>query len=197
MGDDQDKVTLSGKEGGEPKPPAKEPETLEEALAELARLKEKAALNHDRWLRAAAEAENMRRRCEREKSDYLKYATEKLIRDLLPVVDNLERALDHAAQGDSPDASLQQGVELTLRGLRSALEGQGVVAIEALGSAFDPHLHEAVSVEERSGVADNEVVAQLQKGYLLKDRLLRPALVVVAKAVTEQPSAAGPEEDSD
>lgn len=197
MGDDQDKVTLSGKGDGEAGPPAKEPETLEEALAELARLKEKAALNHDRWLRAAAEAENMRRRCEREKSDYLKYATEKLIRDLLPVVDNLERALDHAAQGDSPDASLQQGVELTLRGLRSALEGQGVVAIEALGSAFDPHLHEAVSVEERSGVADNEVVAQLQKGYLLKDRLLRPALVVVAKAAAEPPSAAGPEEDSD
>lgn len=186
MTDDQDKVELSTKGDGESQPPAKAPETLEEALGELARLKEEAALNHDRWLRAAAEAENTRRRCEREKGDYLKYATERLIRDLLPVVDNLERALEHAAKGEGGgDASLRQGVELTLRGLKGALENHGVVAIEALGKPFDPNLHEAVSVEERAGVADNEVVGELQRGYLLRDRLLRPSLVIVAKAAPQ------------
>jgi len=185
VAEDQDKVSLSGRAEGEAQPPVKHPETLEEALAELARLREEAALNYDRWLRAMAEAENVRRRCEREKGDYLKYATEKLIRDLLPVVDNLERALQHADSQPQPGASecntLQRGVELTLRGLKSALEGQGVVAIEALGQPFDPNRHEAVSVEERPGVGDNEVVSELQRGYLLKDRLLRPSLVVVAK----------------
>jgi len=195
VSDEQDKVSLSKSGDGGSRPPQKTPESLEEALAELARLKEEAALNYDRWLRSMAEAENVRRRCEREKSDYLKFATEKLIRELLPVVDNLERALGHAEQQSQDEAgcaSLHQGVELTLKALKGALEGQGVAAVEALGRPFDPNLHEAVSVEEREGATDNEVVGQLQRGYLLKDRLLRPALVVVAKG--GQTAAGAPEE---
>ncbi len=188
MADDQDKRA----EGGEAAQAPAEPQSLEEALAELARLREEAALKHDRWLRAAAEAENVRRRCEREKGDYLKYATERLIRDVIPVVDNLERALEHTEAGENC-AGLHRGVELTLKGLHDALERQGVVAVEALGKPFDPNLHEAVSVEERPEAAEGEIVAQLQKGYLLKDRLLRPALVVVAKA-GERAQAAGPDE---
>jgi molecular chaperone GrpE len=173
--------------------PAGKPGTLEEALAELARLKDEAALNYDRWLRSAAEAENTRRRCEREKGEYLKYATERLIRDILPVVDNLERALEHGeaqAEGGADCAGLHRGVELTLKGLHDALERQGVLPIEAVGKPFDPNLHEAVSVEERPTATDNEVVSQLQRGYMLKDRLLRPALVVVAKSSSGAP---GPE----
>ncbi|MFH0809793.1 MAG: nucleotide exchange factor GrpE [Pseudomonadota bacterium] len=162
-------------------------------LAELSKAKEEAAANRDRWLRAAAEAENTRRRCEREKSEYLKYATERMVRDLLPVVDNLERALEHAGGTDS-STGLLQGVELTLKDLTAALERQGVVPIEALGKSFDPNLHEAVSVEERRAAGDNEVVGQLQRGYLLKDRLLRPALVVVAKTTGRPPGESLEEE---
>jgi len=171
----------AGGDGGEVSSsvPQRPPSTFEEAMAENARLMEEAALNHDRWLRAAAEAENTRRRCEREKSEYLKYAVENLIKDLLPVVDNLERALSHAAEDECP--ALRQGVELTLKGLQSALERHGVVPVDALGQSFDPNLHEAVSVTERPTASENEVVEQLQKGYLLKDRLVRPAMVVVAK----------------
>ncbi len=191
MAEDVNKTGKGDGEAAGAQPPEKPPETLEEALAEMARLKEEAALNYDRWLRAAAEAENVRRRCEREKSDYLKYATESLIRELLPVVDNLERALEHT-EGSQDCATLHRGVELTLKGLQAALERQGVVAIEALGRPFDPNLHEAVSVEERPTAGDNEVVGQLQRGYLLKDRLLRPALVVVAKGGAPGP---GPEDE--
>jgi molecular chaperone GrpE len=197
LSEEHDKTTAGKGDGGET-PQAEEgkgPETLEEALAELTKARHDAAQNHDRWLRAAAETENVRRRCEREKSDYLKYATERLVRDLLPVVDNLERALEHSGGADNNQA-LQRGVELTLKGLKDALEGHGVVAVEALGRPFDPNLHEAVSVEERPGVSENEVVGELQRGYLLRDRLLRPAMVIVAKAAQEGSLDEGGPEDA-
>ncbi len=139
------------------------------------------ALN-DKYLRLAAEFDNFRRRTLKERQDLLNYATENLIKELLATVDNLERALGYV-QGEeegSDREELSEGVELTYRSLLQALEKSGVKPVEAEGQKFDPKLHEALrqvpSDEHEPGV----ILEVYQKGYLLKDRLLRPALVAVS-----------------
>lgn len=143
----------------------------------LARLQEV----EERFLRVAAEAENFKKRVQRDKEEQARYANEMVIRELLPVIDNLERALDHA-QGGANQENLLEGLRMTLRGFKDTLARFGCTEVEAEGKTFDPNYHEAVSQEETTEVPDNTVVRQLQKGYLLKDRLLRPALVVVARS---------------
>lgn len=152
-----------------------------QALTEqLAAAQAEALENRDHYLRARADLDNYRKRAQREKEDLLKFSNETILRELLPVIDNLERALQHAAVDG--EKGLLQGVELTLGQFGKVLEKFNVVAIEAVGELFDPARHEAMGQIESSEQPPNTVVQLLQKGYLLNDRLLRPAMVLIAKA---------------
>jgi len=159
-------------------PPAREPETMPSLEALLREAELKAAEHHDAWLRAKAEAENIRKRASDDVARAHKYGVEKFAADLLAVKDSLEAAL--AAENATPE-SLRGGVELTLRQLESVLERQSIRAIDPAGEKFDPHQHQAISMLP-SDKEPNTVINVLQKGYLLHDRVLRPALVTVARA---------------
>jgi len=134
----------------------------------------------DRWLRKTAEFDNYRRRIERERREQSDQATVDLLVALLPIVDDFDRALTVEA---GPEAdSYRKGVELIHAKLHDVLKKRGVRPIEALGADFDPNIHQAVVHEESPDHRDGEVIGELQKGYMLGDRLLRPAMVKVAKA---------------
>ena len=164
---------------------------LEAEKAQLAREKQD---NWDRLLRTTADLDNLRKRSRRELDDARTEARTKVLREMLPVMDNLERALEHAqSETAAGAASVIEGVKLVLRQFAQALERCDVVAVEAVGKPFDPNLHEAISQVESSEHAPGSVVQALQKGYTIGNRLLRPALVVVAKAPPEPaPGSAGP-----
>ena len=134
----------------------------------------------DRLLRSAAEFDNYRKRTDRERRELSDAVAADLIRDLLPVVDDMERAL--AAAGDSPDASLRAGVELILKQMLEALRRRGAEPIEVVGEDFDPSWHEALASEPANGRRDGEVIDEIRRGYRIGQRLIRPALVKVAKA---------------
>jgi len=153
--------------------------TPEEALAASQAEVQK---NWDLYLRSRADLENYRKRAQREKEDLSRFANENLLREILPVMDNLERALEHARQGEGSSDGLLQGVEMTLGQFQRVLEKFGVIPVAAAGEAFDPARHEALGQVESAEHPPNTVVQELQKGYLLNDRLLRPAMVMVAKA---------------
>jgi molecular chaperone GrpE len=143
---------------------------------------EQAMRYKDLALRAQAELENAKKRLEREKRDIIKFANETLIKGLLPIVDNLERALDHTEPDQAAAAaSLTKGVQLILGSLRSLLEKNGVNPVTAVGEKFDPNFHEAVMQEENPEVDEGTVTREVQRGYLLRDRLIRPAMVVVSR----------------
>jgi molecular chaperone GrpE len=135
----------------------------------------------DRLLRSAAEMDNTRKRLERERAESVCYANESIIRDLLPIVDNLERAVEHA-QKEADAQSLVDGVTITLKSFQDTLARYGCGSFEALGKPFDPNYHEAVMQEETDEYPQSAVLRELQKGYTLHSRLLRPAMVVVSKA---------------
>jgi molecular chaperone GrpE len=137
----------------------------------------------DRYLRTLADFENFRKRSEREKSEYFKYALAGLMRELLPVLDNFDRALDHAAEGDD----FHRGVLLIYKQLFDTLTKHGLKPIDQANVPFDPKIHEAVVRDEDPSVPSHTVVAVLQKGYFLHDRLLRPAMVKVAVGGSEEP----------
>lgn len=161
----------------DPAPPHSEPgSTVEERLrqAELS-----AQEHHDAWLRARAETDNVRKRSQTEISNAHKFAVENFAGELLAVKDSLEAAL--ASENATTD-SLRSGVELTLKQLRSVFEKFNVKEIDPAGEKFDPHRHQAISTVQ-SDLEPNTVVQVLQKGYQLHERVLRPALVTVAKAV--------------
>lgn len=142
----------------------------------------------DRLLRQAAETENTRRRLERDRDDGAAYAMTSFARDLLSVADNLARAIAAVPQRDTPALkSLAEGVEATERELQRVLARHGVARVDAIGTALDPNRHQAMLEVETAEHPPGTVVAELQAGYVIKDRLLRPALVSVAKA----PPAAG------
>ena len=153
------------------------PLSLEEKLEAAERLAQE---NHERFLRAAAELDNFRKRKEREVSDLRKYANQMLLRELLGVVDNLERALAASLENSEPEG-LREGVEMTLKELLKIFDQFKVTPIEAHEQPFDPNHHEAVMQEPSDAFPPNTVVKELQKGYMLRDRLLRPAMVVVSK----------------
>lgn len=134
----------------------------------------------DRFLYQQAEFENFKRLKAKEKQDVLRFGNETLVKEILPVIDNLERAIEHASKTEEAK-SIVEGVELTLSGLLKALEKFGVRRVEAQNKRFDPNLHEAVYQEEREDVEPGTVVGELQKGYIMDGRLLRPAMVSVAK----------------
>lgn len=158
--------------------------------AELTRLQNENAEMKDRLLRARADFENFRKRAEREKTDYFKYALADIVRELLPVIDNFERAL--AAKTDSaPD--LLAGIELIYKQLGDVLAKKGLQVVEDVPAPFDPSYHEAVTSEQNSDVPHHTVTEILQKGYVLNERLIRPAMVKVAVGGPEGggPSSAG------
>jgi len=136
--------------------------------------------HHDRLLRLAADFDNYKKRAAREKEDWAKFANEELIRAILPFIDNLERALNHA-QKVTDTGVLIEGVRLTVQQLLQTLNKFGLSSIQSVGKPFDPALHEAMLVVETDKQEPNQVVEEFQKGYLLNDRLLRPATVSVSK----------------
>ena len=183
--------------------PSPEPQAAPEApVSEVEDLKRQLDEKQDRLLRALAEADNVRRRAQRERDEHAKYANESLLRDLIPVLDNLDRALDAAraavavraagrstaeASGEMPEvaAGVVEGVELIQRELLKVLERAGVTRYSALGQPFDPTRHEAIARMVRADVAPGTVVSEQLPGYLLHGRVLRAALVAVAAAPDE------------
>ena len=144
-----------------------------------------AKANYDLFLRERADLENFKRRMQRDKSEALRFANEPLVRDLLPILDNLERAVSHA-QGGGNSQPLVEGVSLVLRSFLDIVEKHGVSRVSAKGQLFDPAKHEAMAQVENAEVTPNIVVDEYAPAYLLYDRLLRPALVIVAKPPTDE-----------
>lgn len=140
----------------------------------------------DRVVRTLADFENFRKRSDREKADFFKYSLANVMRDIVPVLDNFDRALDHAEEGDD----FHKGVLLIYKQLYDVLQKHGLKPIDESNVVFDPNIHEAVVREENDSVPSHTVVAILQKGYFLHDRLLRPALVKVAVGGPERSASA-------
>ncbi len=153
--------------------------TVTRLQGELAAAAAEAERSHDRYLRERAELENVKKRLQRDKSEALRFANEALVRDLLPAIDNLERAVEHAEGGEAGQA-LGEGVRLVLKSALAVLERHGVRRIEAIGQPFDPTLHEAIAQVPDPAREPNHVVQQFLPGYLLHERLLRPAQVSVS-----------------
>ena len=172
--------------------------------SELSRLRQQLELkeqetksNYDRFLRQAAELENFKKRSARERDEAIRLANEYLIKDLLPVLDNLERAIAHARGGDGGQP-LAEGVEMVLKGFLNVLTRHGVAQVSAVGQPFDPVKHEAMAQMKTDQHLPNTVVEEHHKGYLLHDRLLRPALVSIAKAPeTQEKKNSGGEVEND
>ena len=165
-----DEIVESGEAvGAEEKDLAQQLEEAKQQLGEY----------NDKFLRMAADFDNTKKRLAREREISLKYAEENLLKELLPTIDNLERALEQSR--DAEDAvGLLEGIEMTLDGLRISLEKFGLVPVDSLGQQFDPNFHEAIAMEVSEESAENMVTKEYQKGYLYKDRLLRAAKVVVS-----------------
>lgn len=143
--------------------------------------------NYDRLLRVSAEFENYKKRKQREISETRKFAVETLINQLLPVIDNLERALDALDEKEKTVNALFAGVDMTYNELLKVLERFHVTPIEAQGQPFDPAYHQAMMQEQDDTQPENTVISEMQKGYLIHDRLLRPAMVVVSKGSGDPP----------
>ncbi len=156
-----------------------EPEEQVE-VDELTMARQECQETKDQLLRLAAEFENYKKRMERDRSKALKYAEENFIKELLPAVDNLERAIEQGRKAGN-SSELLQGVELTFKGLVATLEKFQVTPLESIGQPFDPNFHEALAMDHSDEVAENHVLVEFEKGYHYKDKLLRPAKVVVSK----------------
>jgi molecular chaperone GrpE len=157
---------------------------IEELKKRLEEKEKEVREHHDRLLRVAADFDNYKKRAGREKEEWVKFANEDLIKSILPFIDNLERAVNHSEK-TKDIRSLIEGIKLTVQQLLQALNKFGVSPIESLGKSFDPTLHEAMMVVETDQHEPNQVMEEFQKGYLLKDRLLRPATVSVSKPKEE------------
>ena len=178
--------------GEEPQKLAMLQAQLEESFKRARETSDRLKETHDRLLRTAAEFDNFKKRAVKEKEDVQRFGIERLLKDFLPVMDNLERALDHAEQHDPKQVI--EGVRLVQKLFETTLAKHGVVGFSALGKPFDPSLHEALMQQESDEPAGT-VVSEMAKGYKLNDRLVRPAAVVVSKPRTpaEPPPAANSE----
>ncbi len=183
-------VPLENQPAAAEAPPAAEPlvpvEPATIAPEQLEELKERAAKADEHWerlLRTSADFDNYKKRAAREKQEAIKYANESLVQKLIPVLDNFDSALA-ATQNTQTEAaqSLQTGINMIYQQLKSALADAGLEEVDATGKVFDPKLHEAISQRETAEAPEGQVVQQLRKGYKLRERLLRPASVIVTKA---------------
>jgi molecular chaperone GrpE len=175
-------------EGAEPlgAPVEELPNDTEELKNLLAQKTKEAQENYDRYVRLAAELENIKKRQEREVAELRQFANENLLKELVPVLDNLERALEHGRQSEAPEA-LMEGLDLVNQDFLKVLGRFGVTPINSVGERFDPAYHHAVMEEEAPEVEDQTVLKELQKGYMLANRLLRPAMVVVSRNAEKSP----------
>jgi molecular chaperone GrpE len=166
--------------------PVEEQNAASETLSEqeIEQLKEKAAKTnqyYEQLLRTTADLENYKKRAARERQEAIKFANESLLEKVIPVLDNFEMALTAASAANTSVESLQSGINMIHQQLKSAMTAAGLEEIDANGKAFDPNLHEAISQQESAEVPEGQVVQQVRKGYKLRERLLRPASVIVAK----------------
>ncbi len=155
--------------------------TREQLMEELKAAREEAERNFETYLRVAAELENIKKRNLRDREEARKFSNEALIKNLLAVIDNLEQALVHSEGDRDTLVCVTEGVQLTLKGLMDVLAKEGVVQIQSIGNKFDPNFHEAVSEIEDESADPGTIVHELQRGYLLNGRLIRPAKVVVSR----------------
>jgi molecular chaperone GrpE len=174
----RDNETGEGLKKIEEKPLEKMSET--ELLQEINEFREKSEKTYDQYLRAQAEMENIIKRNKKDKEEWIKYSNETLIKELLTVIDNLEKAIAHSGDDKSVQA-LREGVELTLKGLKSTLAKSGLEEIVSIGKPFDPNFHHAVSEQESEDMEPGVVLSEFQKGYILHQRLIRPAMVIISK----------------
>jgi molecular chaperone GrpE len=170
--DDKPKEAQNGRDGPT--------DALKQVEAKLAAKEEEVKEAHDRLLRVSADYENYKKRSAREMEDFRKYANQSLLKEMLSVVDNLELAINAAKEEKNSDKKLIEGLNLTRNEMLRVFEKFNVKPIKARGEKFDPAFHEAVMREETDNYPENTVMSEFQKGYLIHDRLLRPALVVVA-----------------
>ncbi len=174
---EDDQVTLDSQSADTNEAPS-----TEDLLAEVEGLRTELAQVKEQSLRAAAEAQNIRRRAEQDVEKAHKFGVEKFINDMLPVADNLERAIEASTAEGVEVSSVIEGVELTLKTLVDGLNRQKVEAIDPTGEPFNPELHQAMTMVPNPDVEPNTVINVFQKGYTLHGRLVRPAMVVVSKA---------------
>jgi len=178
-------ASATDQEDSQSKPEKTGPEQVDDPMKDLeAQLETKerqAKENYDRLLRVSAEFENYKKRTSRELEEFRKFANQSLIKEMLSVVDNLELAMNSTNGHKTIDQGLLQGLDMTHKEILRVFEKFNVKPIEAKGQIFDPTFHEAVMQEETDEIDENTVINELQKGYLIHDRLLRPAMVVVAK----------------
>jgi molecular chaperone GrpE len=166
----------------------KENGEIEALKVKLEEKEKEAKENYDRFLRIAADLENFKKRAAKEKEDYLKFANEDLIKAILPFVDNLERAVSHAEKVEDTGVMIE-GVRLTIQQIHQGLNKFGLSSFESVGKPFDPAVHEAMLAVETDQHEPNQVLEEFQKGYLLNDRLLRPATVSVSKLPAKEARA--------
>jgi molecular chaperone GrpE len=167
-----------------PKKKRKKEEIIDELKHKLEEKEKELGAFQERLLYQQADFENFKKLKVKEKQEALRFGNETLIKELLPVIDNLERAVQHASKTED-SKNIIEGVELTLNGFLKVLEKFGVTRVDALEQAFDPNVHEAIAQEERRDKVSGTVITELQKGYIMDGRLLRPAMVTVAKSQEE------------
>jgi molecular chaperone GrpE len=165
----------------------------EDLNKKLEEKEKEAAANYDKYLRAVADLDNYKKRATKEKNDIIKYGNENLIKDILPFMDSLDRALDHT--GSSDIEVFKDGVKLIQEQLLCCLKKYGVERIETTGLTFDPNFHEALMQVESEQLEDNKIVSEMEKGYLLNGRLLRPSRVCVCKKTIKENDACEQIED--
>lgn len=168
------------KKGREKKVKKLEEMTKQELLKKLKDTQKESQDNYDLYMRTYAEMENIKKRGKKEREDLAKYANESLIKEVLPVIDNLQKAISHV-QDDNNSSGLVEGLDLTLNGLMTTLKKVGLEDVEAEGKPFDPNFHEAISQQMDDKVAPGHIIIELQKGYLLNGRLIRPSRVVISQ----------------
>lgn len=166
---------------------------IESLRTEIEKNSQQAKENHDKYVRLYAEFENYKKRIVKDQAEFLKFANERLIKDILPIIDNLERAVEHAkepSEGTKEEPQdiqgLLAGIELTIKQFKDLLGSIGVEEVKSVGEPFDPTKHEAVSHIETDKCDNNIIINEFQKGYLLNNRILRPAMVSVAKRLEKK-----------
>lgn len=177
---DKDVIENDAEPGADSNAPAGKPVSDEE-IAELKENAAKAEHFQQQWMRTAADLENYKKRAARERQEAIKFANEGLLEKLVPILDNFEMALAAAGAQNTSIQSLQAGVSMIQQQLKAAMVDAGLEEVDANGKSFDPNVHEAISQQETADVPEGQVVQQLRKGYKLRERLLRPASVIVAK----------------